>query len=148
MRLNPILSLCFLLLAASIGLASDKGLNRLICAIAQVESGGDCNARGDFDKKTGEYRAIGILQIWPITVKDANRIIGKDKYCLKDRYNRQKSIEICRIYLIYWAKHNKLKLDDSYSLSRIWNGGPGGCRKQSTIKYAEKAKKVLDKSPK
>jgi len=130
MCLNPILSLAILLLAASISSASDEGLNRLICAIAQVESGGDCNARGDKGK------AVGILQIWPITVRDANRIIGKDKYALKDRLNREKSFAICRVILLHYEKTPE-------AMARRWNGGNNWKNKPATVKYWLKVKKVL-----
>jgi len=64
--------------------------NCFIEALIWVESKGDSMAIGKGD-------CVGILQITPIYVKDANRIIGKEIYTLEDRFNRQKSIEIFNI---------------------------------------------------
>lgn len=130
---KSILSLSILLMAASVGSATDKGFKikpALLWAIAEVESGGDCNAIGDKGK------AVGCLQIWPITVKDANRIIGQDKYTLKDRYSKEKSFEICRIILLHYEKTPE-------AMARRWNGGSNWKQKPTTIKYWNKVKKAM-----
>ena len=100
--------------------------DRLLDALAVVESNNDCNAVGD------KENAVGILQIWPIMVKDVNRISGKS-YTLKDRYSKQKSYEMCRIFL-----NNYCKNMSDYNKSRCWNGGATGYKKKSTIKYGQK----------
>ena len=112
--------------------------DRLLDALAVVESNNDCNAVGD------KGNAVGILQIWPIMVKDVNRISSKN-YTLKDRYSKQKSYEMCRIFLNYWAKHNNIGANNSYNLSRIWNGGPLGHKKKSTIRYGQKVMAQMEK---
>lgn len=47
-------------------------------------------------------QAAGIIQIRPIYVKEVNRILGWDKYTLKDRFNPQKSKEMFEIYQAYY----------------------------------------------
>lgn len=121
--------LIFLLSAASYG----ADIDRLIPALIQVESRGNNRAIGDNGK------AVGCLQIWPILVADVNRISGQH-FTLADRYDREKSIEMCRIYLSNYAAN---KSDEA--AARIWNGGPSGHKKATTIKYWEKVKHELNK---
>ena len=118
----------------SVGLAGEIVSDRLLDAIAQVESAGDCNAVGD------SGNAVGCMQIWPIMVKDVNRIIGKEKYTLKDRYSRQKSYEMCRIFLNYYCKGMS-----DFNKARCWNFGPNGHKKKATIKYGNKVLRELRK---
>lgn len=59
-------------------------------ALILHESKGDDNAVG----KTGD---AGCLQITAIYVKDANRILGYERYTLADRFDREKSIEMFNI---------------------------------------------------
>lgn len=112
--------------------ASAANMDNLLDAIQEIESGGDSNAVGD------NGRAIGAYQIWPIMVKEVNRILGKDRYTLKDRLDKAKSREMCRIFLNNCKKG--LSLPD---LGRCWNGGYNGYKKQSTLKYGEKIRKLL-----
>jgi len=131
MRLKSILSLVLACTLTSAGLCRNVVSNELIAALIQVESDGNDTACGDNDK------AIGCLQIWPITVKDANRILGQEKYQLKDRLNRQKSIEMCRIILGHYESGNEAQ-------ARRWNGGGNWRKNKQTIKYWQKVKKILD----
>jgi len=65
--------------------------NYLVEAIIKIESNG-------IDDTVNEHSgATGVLQILPIYVKDANRIIGKNKFKLKDRFSREASIEMFNI---------------------------------------------------
>ena len=114
-------------------LAVGANNDRLIQALIQVESGGDCQAVGD------SGQAIGVLQIHPIMVKEVNRILGKDKYTLQDRYSRAKSIEMANIYLNYYGGTTEER-------ARKWNGGPNGHRKKATEKYWAKVKRELSKN--
>lgn len=63
------------------GAASAKtgGPDRLLSAIEWVESRCNPSAVGDGG------RAVGVLQVWPITVADANRILGREEFSLADR---------------------------------------------------------------
>ena len=50
--------------------------------------------------------AVGCLQIHKIYVREVNRILGENKYTYNDRRNREKSIEMARIHITYWAPKN------------------------------------------
>lgn len=65
--------------------------NNLINAIIEVESEGKSDAVNDASGATG------VIQLMPIAIKDCNRIIGKKKYGLNDRYSKGRSIEIFNI---------------------------------------------------
>ena len=56
-------------------------------ALIQVESGGDSTAVGKGD-------CAGILQITPVFVREANRLLGSEKYTPDDRFDKTKSLEI------------------------------------------------------
>ncbi len=107
---------------------------KLIQALITVESAGRTDAIGDGG------RAVGCLQIWPVMVKDVNRIAGT-RYTLADRKDRQKSIEMAHIYLAHYAKNDTLE-----NAARKYNGGPAGHKKQSTIAYWKKVKTQLEKT--
>lgn len=68
----------------------------LINAFIWVESRGN-------DSIIGTKNDVGCLQITPPYVKDANRILGKEKYNLNDRYDRNKSIEM---FMVVQGKYN------------------------------------------
>jgi len=86
----------------------DNLINKLI----QVESEGDSTAIGDGGK------AVGILQIHPIMVREVNRILNQNKYSYEDRYSVHKSIEM---FNIYQSKYNPDK--DLELAAKLWNGG-------------------------
>ena len=109
--------------------------DRLIPALIQVESGGNDRAEGDY--RNGKAQAVGCLQIWTVMVDDVNRITGK-AYTLKDRQNRQRSVEMARAYLMHYAKAGTIE-----QAARKWNGGPAGDKKAATVKYWEKVKKEM-----
>ena len=96
----------------SIAIVKDIPINpylKLLQAIEVVESNGDSTA---FNKST---KAIGILQITPILLKDYNRRTGKH-YKLKDCYNPK----IGRIiFLFYCMKSPGI---DFEKISKCWNG--------------------------
>ena len=106
-------------------------INPLIEAIIYIESRGNDSAIGD------NGLAVGCLQIHPICIREANRIIGFDSFCLNDRYNRQQSINVFKtIKKRYSNKSNE-------AIARNWNGGPLGYKKKSTIKYWNKVQTRL-----
>ena len=75
--------------------------NNLIKAIIEVESEGKIDAVND---RSG---ATGVIQLMPIAIKDCNRIIGKKKYGLNDRYSKDRSIEIFNILQDHYnPQHN------------------------------------------
>lgn len=104
----------------------------LLDAIEQVESSGRGKVKGDKGK------AVGAYQIHPITVEDANRILGRGKYTLLDRYNREKSREMCAIILWHYERGKGFA-----AMARRWNGGTGWRNKPSTVVYWGKVQKEM-----
>lgn len=104
----------------------------VIDAIIQVESLYSTGVVGD------SGMAVGCLQIWKITVRDVNRILGRQKYQYSDRTSRQKSIEMFLIYQRHYNQNGDLEKG-----CRIWNGGPDGYKQEGTKKYYKKVLKVL-----
>ena len=103
-------------------------------AMIQVESGDI----GSSAYNPNEPQAVGILQIWPIMVKEVNIILGYKKYTLKDRLNNKKSIEMFWVYQNYYnPEHNPDKM------CRIWCGGPTGDKKDCTLGYLQLVKDVI-----
>jgi len=101
----------------------------LIAAIIQVESGGDTLA---YNSKED---AVGCLQIRPIMVREVNRLLGEDKYTLKDRWSKAKSIEMFNIL----RSHLKGATDEE--IARTWNGGYNGKNIPQTMQYWIKVRK-------
>ena len=108
----------------------------IINALIQVESNGNDSAHHVLED------AVGALQIRRTMVRDVNRILkrrgSREKYKLKDRWDRQKSIEMFNIY----SSHYKLNTPEE--MARCWNGGPKGTSKTATIVYWNKVKNHLD----
>lgn len=101
----------------------------LITLLIMIESNGNDSAIGD------NGLAVGCLQIHPCVIADVNRVYGA-KYSLDDRLDRKKSIEICWLYLQYWATPERLGAEPKIKdYVRIWNGGPNGHKKDSTLPY-------------
>ena len=113
----------------------------LVSALILVESRGDDSAIGDRHIVGGE--AVGALQIRPIMVREVNRILkiqkSNKRYTLKDRYDRQKTIE-----MFYVWKNFHHKDSDFETIARNWNGGPKGYKNSRTLKYWNKVQKELD----
>ena len=63
-------------------------------------------SKGNPNPKHSDGKSEGILQITPIYVKEANRILGKNKYTLHDRRNPLKSHEM---FLVVQNYHNPEK---------------------------------------
>jgi len=115
----------------------------LIAALIAIESGGNNNAQG----QANEY---GCLQIKPIAVEDVNRILrlrGDDRvFTLEDRGDREKSVEMLRIYLGHYVNENRIGHEPRMSdYARVWKGGPNGYLDPATLPYWEKVqRKMLD----
>ena len=85
------------------------------------------------------------LQISDICVADVNRIY-KTSYAPIDVYDREKSKEIAELYLMYWGEEYRRKTGrppDYEIYARIWNGGPNGWKKPSTLKYWKKVRRGI-----
>ena len=113
----------------------------LINAMIQVESLGNDSAIGD--KHLVGEEAVGALQIRPIMVREVNRILklkgSKIRFKLKDRFSREKSIEM---FLIWKEFHHKDS--DFEKIARNWNGGPSGFKKSRTEHYWAKVEAELN----
>ena len=103
----------------------------------QVESRGDSLTIGDNGK------AVGILQIHPITVRDVNRILEKRgdtiRYTYEDRTSQKKSIEMFYVWKSYYHIDS-----DFETIARCWNGGPKGMNKPATEYYWSKVENELN----
>lgn len=112
-------------------------LNVLVDALIAVESSGNDSAVGD------QGRAIGVLQIHPITVREVNRILSlkgsSEKYILSDRWSRIKSIQMFDI----WKSHHLPKASLEV-VARTWNGGTRYRFSKDATEYWKKVKYNLD----
>lgn len=96
-------------LAAMEEAAQVQDWNTFITALAWVESRWDDNA-------VSPKQAVGYLQLTPILVKDANRIVGNNTYTLENRNDRDLSIEMFNIIM---DKYNPQH--DKQLAIKIWN---------------------------
>lgn len=107
----------------------------VILAFEKVESDGErlaYNAAED---------AAGILQIRPVMVKEANRIIGSDRYNLSDRFDPTKSREI------FWIvqEHHNGKSFNVDKLAHYWNcGTTSKSMLKKTLDYREKVRRAFE----
>lgn len=114
----------------------------LVTALIHVESRGNDSAIGDRHLVGSE--AVGALQIRPIMVREVNRILKIQKsdkrYKLKDRFDRNKTIEMFYVWKNYHHKDSNFE-----TIARNWNGGPKGYKRNSTLKYWNKVEQQLNK---
>lgn len=108
-------------------------MSPLISALIFVES-----SNNDLAHNKKEH-SVGCLQIRPIMVREVNRLLKRrgssKRFKLKDRWNRQKSIDM---FLVYTHTIHTLE-----AKARMWNGGPNGMNKTATIKYWRKVTRHL-----
>jgi len=107
-------------------------LDRLLDAIALVESRHNPAATGD------NGRAVGVYQIHPAYWADGTRILGVD-WDYRQARDPHKARQIVRAYLRHYGGGRPL-LD----LARIHNGGPRGHEKAATLAYARKIELALN----
>jgi len=111
-------------------------LDRLLDAIARVESLNDANAKGDGG------RAFGAYQIHRAYWADGTRFLGV-AWDYEQAADPAKARQVARAYLLHYGRGCSL-LD----MARIHNGGPNGHRKQSTLEYARRiAQRLEDSGP-
>lgn len=114
---------------------------KLISALAQVES---TNGKKQVGDKHLVNKAYGDLQVRKTCLDDVNKAAGtnyKPEDCIG---NRELSEWVFKRYMKLWATKKRLgrkPTDEDYA--RIWNGGPDGWKKDSTLGYWEKVKKAL-----
>ncbi len=115
--------------------AQDDSMDRLLDAIAMVESRNEPTATGDHG------RAVGMYQIHPAYWAEGTRILGVD-WAYGDARDPDRARQVVRAYLCHYGRGRGL-LD----LARIHNGGPKGYEKAATLAYAHRIKRVLDEEP-
>jgi len=112
--------------------SQEDPMDRLLDAIAVVESRDNPAAVGDHG------RAVGVYQIHRSYWADGTELLGVAwKY--REARDPQKARQVVRAYLSYYGRGKSL-LD----MARIHNGGPRGHRKAATLAYARKIEQVLD----
>ena len=94
--------------------------------------------------------AVGVLQIRPIMVREVNRQLRKSKidlkYTKKDRWSRDKSIEMFELMAQSIECSDTLSFIEMCEITaRKWNGGHRGDQKKATVGYWNKVKKELVK---
>ena len=122
-----------LLLFSTVAIA-DERLPEIREVLKWVESEHNPEAIGD------EGASYGILQIQADAIKDVNRKYGTS-YTHEDAFNIKCAEEIFDLYIKMWTtKLEKREGRDSTvkDIVRIWNGGPKGYKKESTLIYYNK----------
>lgn len=130
---RPIVALVgFLLLCALPMAGTADTVERVIDALVQIESSGRPTVTGDNGK------AVGLLQLHPVAVSEANRIAGYNRWKLSDRLCPQKSRAMARTILTW---HYQRGVTDPVELACRWNKPFG----QTTAHYRSKVKATLAK---
>jgi hypothetical protein len=101
-------------------------IERLLDAIARIESHGDPHAVGDGG------RALGAYQIHRVYWEDGTQLLGVD-WPHRDATDPQKARRVVRAYLLHYGQGKSL-----LEMARIHNGGPHGHEKEATLCYARK----------
>jgi soluble lytic murein transglycosylase-like protein len=137
---QTILSLLLLAFISTQSMMYDKpteqpvAIDTLLNAVMAVESNFDSMAYNE------KENAVGVLQIRPIMVREVNRLLGEDKYTLKDRWNKTKSIEMFNVI------RSHLKGASDEQIARVWNGGYNGHNIPKTMQYWRKVKQYTQKN--
>ncbi len=121
-----------LLMPRTAGAPPEDPMDRLLDAIAVVESHDNPGAVGDHG------RAVGVYQIHRSYWAEGTELLGVTwKY--QEARDPQKARQVVRAYLSYYGRGRSL-LD----MARIHNGGPKGYEKAATLAYARKIEQVLN----
>ena len=111
----------------------------LLYAIGEVESNSKVFAYNR------EEDAVGILQIRQCVVADVNKHYST-YYKLEQCYSPEISYIIAHNYLTMWGNKYREETGEypTYQVyARIWNGGPKGWQKDSTIAYWNKVEPFI-----
>ena len=112
-------------------------VEKVIDALVVAEGNAADDAVGD------DGRAVGKYQQWPISVEEANRIVGrKDMWSLEDRKNPALSRAMAKTILSY---HYRRGVTDPVELGAKWRNPYG---EDAPDWYKEKVKKGLKSEPK
>lgn len=129
---------------AILGPSETRASQLIKVIIPIVESESNVKEIGDLNLK---QRAYGSHQIRQPVCDDVNRYFGTKYRAEQMLGNRELSEKVCEMYLSIWATEARIgrKVTDQ-DRARIWNGGPKGWQKKSTLGYwvkIQKAKKEL-----
>ena len=128
------------LLLVTVAVNASKA-KEMIHILKYVETEHNPNIKGD------DGRSWGILQIQQIAIDDVNRKYGTD-YTHQDAFDISCAEEIFELYTQMWSEHlekNQGREATEEDIVRIWNGGPRGWNKKSTLKYLKKYRKYKKK---
>ena len=134
MKLYTVFQLALVCLLLETAKADESGIDRLLDAIASVESNRDSRAVGDGG------RALGAYQLHKPYWQDGTKFMGVD-WSYDQARNPAKAREVVRAYLLHYGRGRNL-----LQKARIHNGGPRGYRKKATLEYARKIAEVLKRS--
>ena len=90
-----------------------------LAAVLATESGG---YRPENVPVRDGGRAVGMYQMWPCAVAEANRIAGRELWTLDDRWNQQLSRAMCKVTLEW---HYKRGVTDPVELACRWRNPRG-----------------------
>jgi hypothetical protein len=91
--------------------------------------------------------SYGDRQIQQVAIDDVNRRYGTD-YTHRDAFNTTCAGEIFELYTRMWTEHLEKKEGRAATeedIVRIWNGGPRGWKRSSTLKYLKKYRRYKKK---
>jgi hypothetical protein len=119
---------------------------QLILIIASIETGGHSNpnqAIGDNGK------AVGVLQIHPIMVRECNRLVGHKKFTLADRNDTTKSFSMAMVFLPHQKRRYERRYGRSPSKAKLiasWNSGSifRPCTNSYKRKISERLKNITN----
>ncbi|MGE0258612.1 MAG: TIGR02594 family protein [Alphaproteobacteria bacterium] len=121
--------------------ASFAARQKLINALIQVESQGNDNAIGDTHLTN---KAFGCLQIRLPVCIDVNRRFSTNIAPEQMLGNRPLSIDTFEKYMLIWATRQRIgRAVTDQDRARIWNGGPNGFQRDSTLGYWDKVRQLL-----
>jgi len=131
---KPILTAMVIAIVVSCPLSVVRGdtVEKVIDALVVIESSGRPAAIGDGGK------AVGLLQIHAVAVREANRLAGSNRWKLSDRFCPQKSRAMARTILTW---HYRRGTTDPVELACRWNKPFG----QPTAHYRAKVRAELSK---
>jgi hypothetical protein len=121
-----------LLTPPAAGASPEDPMDRLLDAIAVVESRDNPAAVGDHG------RALGVYQIHRSYWAEGTEILGVT-WEYREARDPEKARQVVRAYLSHYGR-GKTLLD----MARIHNGGPRGYEKAATLAYARKIEQLLD----
>jgi len=127
-------------------MANASNSKEIIHILKYVETEHNPQAVGDYDS-IGVPKSYGILQIQQIAIDDVNRKYGTS-YTHQDAFDIECAEEIFELYIQMWTTHLEKKQGRQATeedIVRIWNGGPQGWRRNSTLKYLKKYREYKKK---